>query len=584
MASSSSRNRNRNRNRSHQPNPNHPNANPSNPSNPNPPPPPPPPPAAAPAGEVERREVERWLWEDPTAKSAEEQEAKNAEDLVTLFDRIGPMGGGGMRTSIEEFANEKKAEGRELKEIYLAIDRDPEMTFTVSPTELVTESELSAGRTRMARQHVERGRPPATAEHVASFAHLFQGLRPGARRTGIDGTLHRISKTVHALQKEGGGGGGGGPAFERAPKMVAVTARVGRTIQGTVVPMIPRCLDGFVSSGSTDGSTEPVKLHVAKSVAEWCEGGVVFIGPPSVGKTTVLREMSRVLSGGCNRVVVVVDKSMEIAGTGVRPHEAIGHARVMQVLSEEQQHETMLEAVENQSPDVVVVDELSTREQAAAARTIAGRGVAVVATVHGESLAQLLQDPDRSLLVGGAASVTLSGAESAKRRDGRKQVLKRLAHPVFGKAVEVRGFSDWVVHENVAAAVDAILEGQPLQASWHSKRRARTARENGGGAAARGSMTAAAAAAAEDLAEGDWGCSIPVVGVPNESGSLAFAYAHLPAGQPLSAAAALVAEGAAGGSGSGGASGGGGGGGGGEQSVLISNSSPPIFAARHLGF
>ena len=83
--------------------------------------------------------MERWLWEDPTAKSAEEQEAKNAEDLVTLFDRIGPMVEGGMRKSIEEFANKQKAElGRELKEIYLAIDRDPEMTFTVSPTELVT--------------------------------------------------------------------------------------------------------------------------------------------------------------------------------------------------------------------------------------------------------------------------------------------------------------------------------------------------------------------------------------------------------------------------------------------------------------
>ena len=69
----------------------------------------------------------------------------------------------------------------------------------------------------------------------------------------------------------------------------------------------------------------------------------------------------------------------------------------------------MLEAVENQSPDFIVVDEISTKEEAAAARTISGRGVAVIATVHGETLAQIVGCPERSLLVGGVASVTLSG-------------------------------------------------------------------------------------------------------------------------------------------------------------------------------
>lgn len=85
----------------------------------------------------------------------------------------------------------------------------------------------------------------------------------------------------------------------------------------------------------------------------------------------------------------------------------------------------MLEAVENQSPDIVIVDELSTKEECSAARTITGRGVAVIASVHGESIAQIIGDPERSLLVGGIASVTLSAKEAEARADGLRQVQRR---------------------------------------------------------------------------------------------------------------------------------------------------------------
>ena len=45
----------------------------------------------------------------------------------------------------------------------------------------------------------------------------------------------------------------------------------------------------------------------------------------------MLRELARLLSLSNNRVVVVVDKSMEIAGTGVVPHTAIGNANSLLV-------------------------------------------------------------------------------------------------------------------------------------------------------------------------------------------------------------------------------------------------------------
>ena len=168
------------------------------------------------------------------------------------------------------------------------------------------------------------------------------------------------------------------------------------------------------------------------------------------------------------QVVVIVDKSMEIGGTGVVPHATIGQARVLTVESPAHQHKVMIEAVENQSPHFVIVDELSTKEDCQAARTIAGRGVAVIATVHGESLAQLCADPERSVLIGGVSSVTLSAREADARPDKLRVVSRRYGNAVFGAAIELRGFTDWVIHSNLEAAVDAFLDFRPFSAAWRA--------------------------------------------------------------------------------------------------------------------
>lgn len=47
------------------------------------------------------------------------------------------------------------------------------------------------------------------------------------------------------------------------------------------------------------------------------------------------------------------------------------------------QHQVLREAVENQSPDVIIVDEISTPDEVEAARSIAQRGVRLIATIHG---------------------------------------------------------------------------------------------------------------------------------------------------------------------------------------------------------
>ena len=66
-----------------------------------------------------------------------------------------------------------------------------------------------------------------------------------------------------------------------------------------------------------------------------------------------------------------------------------------------------MEAVENHMPEIVMVDEIGTEAEALACRTIAERGVQLVATAHGQLLENLIKNPTLSDLVGGIQSVTL---------------------------------------------------------------------------------------------------------------------------------------------------------------------------------
>jgi nucleoside-triphosphatase THEP1 len=288
------------------------------------------------------------------------------------------------------------------------------------------------------------------AEHLAPFLPLFDGLDRAARRAGVDGTLHRISRSIHAVGAE----------------PIAITARVGRTLQGQILPML------LPQPTAPQPSWLPRTAHhdeaaASLAVATLASRSLLLIGPPNVGKTTALRELARLLSLSDKLVVVIVDKSLEIAGTAQVPHAAIGNARVLTAESPQHQHRAMLEAVENQSPDVIIIDEISTKEECQAARTIAGRGVALVASVHGDSLAGLIGDAERSVLIGGIQAVTLSAREAAARADGRRTVQRRYGPPVFGAAIELRGFGECVVHSSVEKAVDALLDHTTCEAWWH---------------------------------------------------------------------------------------------------------------------
>ena len=160
--------------------------------------------------------------------------------------------------------------------------------------------------------------------------------------------------------------------------------------------------------------------------------------------------------------VVVVDTSNEIAGDGDTPHPAIGHARRMQVKQPEFQKDIMIEAVENHTPEVIVVDEIGTEAEAQAARTIAERGVMLIATAHGNCLENLIKNPVLSDLVGSVQSVTL-GDDEARRRASQKTVLEREKQPTFDVVIEILDRNTLAVYKDTAEAVDYILRGWPIK-------------------------------------------------------------------------------------------------------------------------
>ena len=214
-------------------------------------------------------------------------------------------------------------------------------------------------------------------------------------RAGISGTLHRIPRIV-----------------DREGCTVGLTCRVGKPFMGAAT-----IIKDLVDAGHN----------------------ILLLGAPGRGKTTKLRDVARYIADECKRRVVIVDTSNEIAGDGKVPHPAVGRARRMQVPFNRDQHHVMIEAVENHMPECIVIDEISTRLEAEACRTIAQRGVQLVATAHGKTLKDLLRNPPLVGLIGGIQTVTLSDSE-AEKRGTSKTVQESQWDPCFTAIVEIQDF------------------------------------------------------------------------------------------------------------------------------------------------
>jgi stage III sporulation protein SpoIIIAA len=276
---------------------------------------------------------------------------------------------------------------------------------------------------------VDLGRKPEI-RFVSSFEYLSQKIISwqdidymtkrfskfnNQNRAGIERTLNRISCIRN-----------------RQFLINGLTCRVGRAVSGTIAAV--------------------------RDLLE-SEKSILILGKPGVGKTTIIREIAKVLADEMEKRVIVIDTANEIAGDSDIPHSGIGKARRMQVAKTELQHQVMIEAIENHMPQVIVIDEIGTELEVLAARTIAEKGVQLVGTTHGNCLENLIKNPPLADLIGGVQCVTLSDDE-AKRRSTQKSILERKTYPAFEIVIEINQQNYWTIYEDVKNDVDLFLQSQ----------------------------------------------------------------------------------------------------------------------------
>ena len=282
----------------------------------------------------------------------------------------------------------------------------------------LVELALDVGRPPVARLtngYRVLDRDPITTDELGSVVALVGQFKRN-NRAGVDRTLHRLSVIRNRY---------GAP--------IGLTVRIGRHLTGVAAPLQPILLD--------------------------TRDSLLLIGPPGAGKTTLLRDCARLLSEHLGPAVLVVDSHNEIGGDGNLPHPAIGMARRLQVPDATSpfpatQYEVMLEAVRNHFPEVVIVDEITTRQEADAARTIARRGVRLIATVHGEVLSDVVHNPELCGLLGGVIFTELPTPAARARR---------VEPPIMRRAIEVRRDRTLALHHDTRLAVDTLLAGVPAE-------------------------------------------------------------------------------------------------------------------------
>jgi stage III sporulation protein AA len=199
--------------------------------------------------------------------------------------------------------------------------------------------------------------------HQEEMRNGFISLR-GGHRAGISGTAVIENGRIGAVRD-----------------ITSINLRIARDIEGVALPLMDKVFSG----------------------TRLC--GLLIAGPPSSGKTTVLRDLARQLSNGrLGRFMkcVVVDERSEIGAVfdGI-PQNNLGIC--CDILSGYPKGEGIIHAVRTLSPQVILCDEIGGVDETNGIIEGLNCGVKVIATAHAGGMEELLMRPQiKRLLEQGA--------------------------------------------------------------------------------------------------------------------------------------------------------------------------------------